>query len=64
MGSIVHLSSNALANTILKIFCTFTDECAEQNTNGAFIAFANLRACRHMQMGKLKEQASPQTDYR
>jgi hypothetical protein len=44
MGSIVHLSSNALANTILNIFCTFSDECAEQNTSGAFIALANLRA--------------------
>jgi len=45
MGSIVHLRSHALARTILKIFCTLIDECAEQKMSGAFIAFANLRAC-------------------
>jgi len=45
ISGIVHLRSNALERTILKIFCTLIECEVEQKINGAFIARAKRRAC-------------------
>ena len=41
----VHLRSNALLSTILKIFCTLTECDVEQKISGARMALANFLAC-------------------
>ena len=41
ISGMTHLRSNALASTILKIFCTLIDADVEQKMSDACIAFAN-----------------------
>ena len=45
VNGIVHLRSNALLSTILKIFATLIVCEVEQKISGAFIALAYFRAC-------------------
>lgn len=46
ISGMTHLRSNALASTILKIFCTLIDADVEQKMTDACIAFAKRFACR------------------